>query len=297
VFVWLVTAGLWGAETWLRFVQDSTDSFGASKVCGLWFKRHWRVNDAGVRDDVEYAPDVPRGKRRITFVGDSFTAGHGIKEVRDRFPNLLRREHPEWDVQVLANIGLDTGDEAALVSRAVAKGEQLGDVVLVYCLNDVVDLMTAGREEDNTRAGRLAPYTWLVEHSYAVDFMDQRMRAFRTPSVRNYYGEIAEGYRGKVWEEQKRRLRDFRSLVEGHGGRLKVVTFPFLHALGADYGFEAAHGELDRFWEESGVPHLDLLGEFRGRTPASLTVNRFDAHPNELANRLAAEAIERFLAK
>ena len=40
------------------------------------------------------------------------------------------------------------------------------------------------------------------------------------------------------------------------------------------------------------MPHLDLLPVFRGFSPAQLTVNPFDAHPNEFANELAAKAID-----
>jgi hypothetical protein len=46
-----------------------------------------------------------------------------------------------------------------------------------------------------------------------------------------------------------------------------------------------------------GVPHLDLLPVYVDYADAELVVNRFDAHPNEFAHSLAAEAIGRFLKK
>jgi hypothetical protein len=76
-----------------------------------------------------------------------------------------------------------------------------------------------------------------------------------------------------------------------------VVTFPFLHALQPDEGNRYAHQELDRFWRTLGVPHLDLLPVYKNLRPEQLTVNRYDAHPNERANRMAAQAIGRFLAE
>ena len=81
-------------EIWFRFCCDNTDSLEYTKVCKRWFKRHWRENTTGFRDNVDYFNAIEPGKRRVTFVGDSFTAGHGVKEVEDRFVNRLRKAHP-----------------------------------------------------------------------------------------------------------------------------------------------------------------------------------------------------------
>ena len=55
------------------------------------------------------------------------------------------------------------------------------------------------------------------------------------------------------------------------------------------------HEELDRFWRQLGVPHLDLLPVYAGIPGQELVVNPYDAHPNEYANRLAAKAVGKFL--
>ena len=74
-----------------------------------------------------------------------------------------------------------------------------------------------------------------------------------------------------------------------------MITFPFLHALGANYEYRFVHEELDQFWKGLNVPHLDLLPLFGQSAPQQITVNRFDAHPNEYAHALAAGVIESFL--
>jgi hypothetical protein len=106
---------------------------------------------------------------------------------------------------------------------------------------------------------------------------------------------VREAYSGPLWEQQAERLEAFRDLVQAHGGHLAVVTFPFLHALGLNYEYRFVHDELDRFWRQVGVPHLDLLPVFEGLPPSRVTVNRFDAHPIEYANKLAAAAIDKWL--
>jgi hypothetical protein len=286
---------LLGGEVYFRFIYDTTDSLGYTKVCEHWVERHWRVNTAGCRDDVEYATAIAPGKRRVTFIGDSFAAGHGIKNVEDRFENRLRREHPEWEVHVLANVGLDTGGEQVLLNRALTKGYQLDQVVLVYCLNDVGDLMPEEGQAYTQIFADLDRGGWFVRHSYFVNLLYHRYMAGRIPLLKNYFPFVRNAYSDQRWEQQKQRLKEFRDVVQAHGGRLTVMTFPFLNALGPHYEYQFIHDELDQLWRDLQVPHLDLLSVYKDLPPRQLTVNPYDAHPNEYANELAAEALDKFL--
>jgi hypothetical protein len=192
-------------------------------------------------------------------------------------------------------VGLDTGAETVLVNRLAAKGYGFDRVVLVYCLNDLGDLVTQQDEAFKRMFDSLAAGNWLTRNSYALNLFTQRYKAARNPYVRNYFSFVREAYQGEIWERQKMRLREFQAAVEARGGKLAVVTFPFLDALGPDYPYKGVHEELSRFWQEQGVPHLDLLPVYAGLSPRELVVNAHDAHPNERANRLAAEALEEFL--
>ena len=116
----LVTPVLLAGETYYRFVYDTTDSLAYTRVSERWEMRHWRLNNVGCRDNVPYAPTLTPGKRRISFVGDSFTAGHGISDVEDRFPNLLRRAHPDWEVHVVAKVVLFLASDDAAHINGVA---------------------------------------------------------------------------------------------------------------------------------------------------------------------------------
>src|SRR6267154_928552 len=64
-------------EAYYRFVYDTTDAMDYTNVSDRWVQRHWHVNSAGCRDNINYSPAIKSGARRVTFVGDSFTAGHG----------------------------------------------------------------------------------------------------------------------------------------------------------------------------------------------------------------------------
>lgn len=290
-----LAAALAGGELWFRFARDTTDSIGYTKVAKRWLARHYVFNRHGYRDDVEYELAPAAGLRRVSFVGDSFTAGHGIVDVDRRFPNLLRRRHPDWEVHVLAHNGDDTEQETDQLRILAANGYAFDEVVLVYCLNDAMDLLPHWQETMRL-AGRQAEGRLPVfDSSYLLDTLYYRVAIARLPGVGDYFSFIGEAYRGDAWQRQAARLAALRAAVEGAGGRLSVVTWPLLHALGPDYPHRPIHARLAEFWQAQGVAHLDLLPYLDARAPGELVVNAADAHPNELASELALTAIEPWL--
>ena len=144
----------------------------------------------------------------------------------------------------------------------LARGYQIQDVVLVYCLNDVADMQPEYAQVVNQVTAEVAQAGWLRRNSYFADFLYCRYRAMRDPHMKDYYPFVRDGYRGPLWEQQKQRLKDLRDLVQSKGGRLSVVTFPFLHALGPAYAWQSVHDQLGQLWRDLAVPHLDLLPSF-----------------------------------
>ncbi len=293
----LASIAFLGVETTYRFAYDTTNSFGFGLVHERWFERHWHRNESGVRDDVEYARPLDPTRRRVTFIGDSFTAGHGIDDVADRFANVVRASRPKWDVQVMAHAGADTPQTTESVQTLIDEGYGLDLVVLVTCLNDIGPADPRGYDVIHQVYDDLPPDGFWMRNSFAVNTISHRLRVLSAPESASYFDFVRDSYTGSVWTEQRRRLDDLTTRIVGAGGRLGVVTFPFLHALDGEYPYRSAHGALTTHWRERGVPHLDLLPTFHGRASADLVVNPFDAHPNEAAHALAAEAIEAFVAR
>lgn len=291
----LAACALLAGEIYFRFFYDTTDSLMYTKASRRWLSRHFQMNTAGIRDNVEYHLFTAKGKRRITFLGDSFTVGHGVKNVEDRFANLIRAGHPDWEIHVLAHMGYETRQEGEFLNFWVTNRYQLDIVALVYCLNDTSDLMPERHQALERIDARVKNSGWLLNNSYFLNIAGHRWQAMRDPFVRGYFDLVRRAYSGPLWEVQKRRLTQLEAYSRMNGGRFVAITFPFLHALGPDYPFKEAHEALNRFWTERGVPHLDLLPLFDGLRPDEVMVNRFDAHPNERAHALVAPRIARFI--
>jgi lysophospholipase L1-like esterase len=281
-------------EIHYRFCFDSTDSFGLTKTTQRWFGRHFQANPSGIRDTIEYLQQVPAGKRRVTFLGDSFTAGHGVADVEDRFANQIRAMRPDWEIHILASLGWDTEPELSVLKLYLDQGFQADAVVLIYCLNDIADILPEWQE---ILRGIYESWTpgFLARHSYFFNTLYYRWKASNNPKISNYYHFVLNSYEGPVWEQQRLRLHALSDLVDSQGGRLLVVTFPFVDSLGPDYRYRRVHERLDEVWRNLEVPHLDLLSAFEADPSADLVVNSHDPHPNERAHAIAAESIAAFI--
>lgn len=295
VLVFLLSLAILGLESYYRFWCDTTDWHAVNRVSARWLARHYQMNRSGFRDNVaDYPMQRTDGKRRITFLGDSFTAGFGIANVDDRFANLIRTRKPEWEIQVMGVDGFDTGDELATVQAALKIGYQFDEVVLVYCLNDITDIVPEWQAA-HVRIYRRGNLGFLCTHSFCFNAWYFDLLARFDPDIARYGRLILDAYNGPLWSKQQERLTTFRNLIQGSGAHLRVVTFPLFQKLGPGYEYVSIHKKLEDFWRESGVPHLDLLGLYESHAQMKLIVNSHDTHPNERAHALAADAILAFL--
>ena len=165
VLLFVSSLAFLGGEIYYRFIYDASDAFNYTKTSERWKARYYHRNALGFRDDANYDLRIPLGKRRIFFLGDSFTAGHGIEEVENRFANRIRRTNPQWEVGTLAALGLDTGDELAVLKQILRVGGQLDQVVLVYCLNDISDIVPEWNDIVTRIYGDRLTHNWLVRKS------------------------------------------------------------------------------------------------------------------------------------
>ena len=77
------------------------------------------------------------------------------------------------------------------------------------------------------------------------------------------------------------------------------VVFPlFAYPINRDYPFYGIHKKIEALMQENQVAYLDLLNVFKGMDMSRLIViPGADLHPNEIAHRIAAESILKYLKK
>ena len=257
------------------------------------------INSRGYRD-LERPLRKPPGVRRVVCIGDSFTWGASVL-FDDAWPqrverSLARERHETWEAVNLAESGLNSVQEAGrLESEGFAYDPDV--VVVGYVLNDSED-------ENAAEARRAADWIEEREHPPAPSVLDRsalfrlvRDRVWATLENRrrvlDFRSMYAESYPG--WAAARRALKAMGGTCRERGVPLVVAIFPlFGNPLDDRYPFADIHARVGQVAAESGAMVVDLLPFYRGLDWRLLVVDGADdEHPNEIAHRIAAQAISR----
>lgn len=301
--LWMFVASITALELGFALFYDRSDSFNLTNVSRRWFERHVQLNGQSFRDDHPFSPALPEGTKRLVFMGDSFTFGHGVPDVASRFSDRvgadLEQQHPgKWVVNNLGVPGLDPKLIIKLLQANVLdNGYRVDVLVYTICLNDI----EAFHDEDDEASklyGRLngmQPTSFLFRDTYLLNLLYFRAQQFRLPEVRGYYSHLENSYRSRPWQGMRDSLDELHDICRKNRIDLRIAIFPFLHNLGPAYPFRHAHEVLRTYCHERRIPVLDLEPVLTPHVQEGLTVNRLDAHPNARAHELAAEAMKRDL--
>lgn len=299
--LWIFLAGCTLIELYFAFLFNQTDSFNLSNVSQAWHMRYVQRNAEGFRDDQSLTENSKKPGRKLWFVGDSFTFGHGVARVADRFSDRiardLERRHPgQFVVNNIAEAGIDAAHVRKL-SETIFRSKLKPDIlVYVICLNDIGESQGESRSAE-LKHPSLAPPFPLFSHTYFLNMLWFRMKQATHPKVRDYFADLATAYKGRPALRMLDEIDRLKSACKGAGVELRIAIFPFLHNLGPNYPFGHAHTVLMEHCREIHLLALDLRPVLEPHVGEGLVVGRFDAHPNERAHALAAEAIERDLLR
>ncbi len=287
-------------EVVLRVVgPERGDWYAAGPGRPAFLREHVRRNAEGFRDDPFVVPKPP-DKFRVLAVGDSFTFGDSIPDVESTWPEVLEARLapvcPGVEVLNLGVPGTNTSYHRALLDqRGHAYSPDL--VILGFVPNDPeppganIDVVPVRLDPPLVPSRRLDQTLARSSHAYAWVRAKKNLLLERFGWKETYEDYVRSLYRpGPDWD---RFVSDARSLAEGcrtRGIPLVVAIFPLFHDLERD-PFRA---ELDRaagVFRGLGADVVDLRETYRGIPSSALWIAPTDAHPNERAHRLAAEAL------
>ena len=201
-----------------------------------------------------------------------------MADVEKRFANLIRHaraglaggrgRHPGWD----------TGDELAFAEVDGGRRVRAWTCACSCTTSTTAADQLPEHAEIRRRGGRGCPF--LIEHSFFLDTLWVRWHVAHDPLLANYFGYLTKSYEGEYWATQQKRLAEFNETVRHAGGRLVVVTFPFVAQPGAGVPpSKAIHAKLGGVLEETRRMHLDLLSTLEPHAGEGLTANRARSAP------------------
>ena len=231
------------------------------------------------------------------MIGDSITFGQGL-DTHDRFGDLLQRHLGAAYYEVL-NFGLGGNDlrnhDELLGQRVLPLAPDF--VLLQLYVNDF-EPSEARRPEPLPLLPLRAADAWLFRSSalYMVATIQwqsiQQSLGWLT-AYPEYMASLLRDPESGPSRASSTLLRQFIERTQRAGVPLGIVFFPNLSLDEPDdYPFAYLHERVAAICRDYAVDCLDLREAFARYRPSSrLWVNRFDPHPNALANRVAAAAL------
>lgn len=254
------------------------------------------------RNDVvrHVEPIPPKANRtyRIFVLGDSFTWGTNVM-ADATYPAHLswvlnRTSTRPFEVFNYGVSGSCTADQLTLFESLA--GHEPDMVVIGYFLNDP----DPGRRTPKRVAALMRRLeqpprweSWLRSHSELARAILFRVWSARLVDEQIRYFRAIHRPEGDIWQRHARELEYLPALARSGGAEVRVVIWPHLgFPLDRNYPFQDIHEQLASTFDSLGVQYLDLLDTFRGVPHERLeAVPQLDPHPNEIAHRMAADAI------
>ena len=277
-------------EAYFKLFVAETDTNGELLASQNWFERYWKpINSLGYRD-LEWTPESLEGKTRIMVLGDSFAAGHGIRDISQRFSGVLATDLGEsYAVMTVAELGWSTQQEA----DALADYPYPPDwVILSYYIND--NEILAGKYP--TQSPQILNQTYaaprLVRKSYLLNYVYYRalrLPIFETGNASSYVQFLEELYTNpEAWAAYTTEFQQIIDWCDQHHARLMVVIFPSLvDPSSTDFATDRVAG----FFQEKHIPILEVETLIDGWRPADRVINRFDPHPSEKLDAAVGHAL------
>jgi hypothetical protein len=242
---------------------------------------------------------------RILVVGDSFSWGDGVY-WQDAYPNRLQARLNEFsrgerfEVVNWSRPGWNTLRQVRSVEKRLAEIDP-DLVILGFVLNDpepvdrsLLEQMLSAAEGRQPRPGVSA---WLFEHSQLYRLVWTRFENSRTHrELSAFYLRL---YEGEHWEACRRALKRLRNRTRGRDVPLVLLIFPvFDSPMDERYPYRDLHHRVAAEGRALGVPVFDLFAVFEGMDTARLAAVPFtNAHPTEIAHRVAADGILSYLVR
>ena len=300
----LLTIGI--GEISLRLLDVSNEI----KTDVNWMAKNYTVNSWGHRSDQEYMLEKPEGKFRVLVLGDSMTAGLGIKNVKNTYPKKLeyylnkKLEVPKFEIINTGHPAWSTDNE---LFDLFANGFKFQPdmVILGYFHNDINDF----RDSDSPRADFLScdvgeielisdkgPLTNLLKQSHLYKFVNLKINRLleKIGNKPKFTDCIKASYSSIEWDMLKVYLDAINMACVIRNVKLVIGVIPLMYQLDDNYPIPEVHSKLMGYCKERGIECIDFYEHgFKGLDEKNLIISENDRHLNEDGAEIVARALHK----
>lgn len=250
----------------------------------------------------------PEGVYRVAVIGDSYSFAP-FMQYDDAFSKKLERmlnlgaSGRKVEVINYGISGYSTTHEVDLAKRAVA--EQADLVILQITLNDaelkpfkpkgvIISVNKYGAYEVKPDTPKI------VQASKFLTFIASRLHALKSQNeYKEYFQDLFFGKSDRPRTIFKNALFEIAEICKSKNTPLVAAIFPLFGVeINESYPFSQIHELIGSYLNEKGIPYIDLKDLYIGIPTLRLQViPGVDFHPNEIAHRMSAEAIYKWLVQ
>ncbi|MBL7662506.1 hypothetical protein JNK13_07115 [bacterium] len=263
---------------------------------------YWYLPEASTDyRNLPVTPEKPAGTYRIIVVGDSFTYGDKV-QFDDTFPKRLERllnlNQNQQKVEVInwGVPGFATYQEVPLVKRAMEK-YHADLVILQVTLNDTQLVPYHPKHEfARLKNGKIVFDSKLLEHWALAHLLLERYYAYQFSKEHvAFHFRMLEAKEN--WNMFSNAVGNIKKYSDEFKTRVLVVLLPMFNSpLDGSYPFIPLHQKFKAEFEKNHLSFVDFFENYRNIPSIRLEVEPgIDGHPNEIAHRISAEAIYRYL--
>ncbi|MGD0278965.1 MAG: SGNH/GDSL hydrolase family protein [Smithella sp.] len=269
--------------------SHSADFTLASK---LWYAKYWKpINSLGFRD-IE-----PTGNNHvILFVGDSFTAGHGLKSVDDRYSNIvgteLNKKEKKYNIINIGKPNLDSKDEYDVMRNFIYMTRiEPEKIILQYCGNDI----EGAAMNNGLIFGGFHPPPDMNKFLIFIGSGSYLLNYIYWSFPREYLGApyinfLTEAYKNDyILSKHEDDLGLFVDYARENSAQLIVVVFPYLDNI--EMSDSLYVNNIVNYFKARNVSTINVSQLVKYMPVPERIVNKNDTHASKKLNRIIAQEI------
>lgn len=256
----------------------------------LWMNKYVYLNAAGYRDrDFSFSP--PENTYRIFVVGNSYTYGWGINNLKDTYPKVIEQELTKKTgkkIEVI-NAGQPGFHLREDVLRFESEGKKFHPNLVVVGLNfNDANINNAYYY----RADKILPT--FITSLRLYDFLIGRFfQAWADKNNYDYYLSIYKNSHSPDWQTTAKLLLELKNEANKVNANVAILIFPHIdvHNPNAPYTFYPYNERYKEFAKKNNIIIIDPLSLYQHfGQKEDLLLNPIDEHPSVIMDHLAAEA-------
>jgi len=272
-------------EFGLRFATFPSGT-GSGSASQRWFAENWNpINAEGYRD---LELDLNSKKSAMVFLGDSFTAGHGVKFTETYYFWVRKNFSISYDFVNLGRNGASTkNQEKNLAKFFTVHNVRPHYMIHQYFGNDIEDYL----EQVKIERGFLR--TNLSKVSELYNFIDTYF--YMAEFTKKYFDQLSGAYENQhLFEQHYSDIKRIHEIVYSRNGQIIFVVFPFLSSEKAlnTSGIYIKRVK-DAFLQScrQGDIFIDVTPLAFSLTSSDRVVNFMDGHPSPRLHRMVGERL------